>query len=212
MSVEILIFDETGENQTRAARLKAAIGAMGLAANIGAPTASSSEALVLAHETDLTETKKEALKSLVAQRRLVIVYSAGGITSREEGGVYYRHLSEVQQLLAWANREWTLDSFRKALEYEWTCTRTHGFTALAILALGVSAPTKSVEIRKRQGEWCAGRDRWNDLLKSMPLQKLRECAAQERKSDLVQLLDWIGGGETIPKFDKAGEEAALLAG
>lgn len=159
-------------------------------------------------EGDLTA---KALMGL-ADRRIVVAYSAGGIERRDVGGVHFRQFSDVERLLRWMQTTWTLIDVRNALDVDWSAAQASGFTALAILAQCASVGVVTGTAVKRQQDWRTNPDQWRGILGSDGLQSLLERAERDGKPIAASLLKWIDTGAEPPDFGAAAKEAAELAG
>ena len=211
MKPEFLLFDETGDGGKRSEALCKRIRAKGFSVKPAKPEATSPESIILCHSSDLTSSLLAILRLLSDSNTIVVIYTAGPVTSRDDNALRYRSLPELEKVLEWARPEWLKEDFAQALDLEFAKTRSLAFTTLAILAQCASAPVANHSVaKKRQELWRRDHRVWQEAMKEVQLGVFSSIAKMEGKTRAEALLVWIADGKITPDFGVAAIEAAEL--
>jgi hypothetical protein len=208
----IVLFDTTGEQGARAARLGRLVAVDAFTVVCDEPERHSDGDIYLCHNTQMNDARLTLLGQYATDtERLVVVYTAGRGHEKDDSGVLYRTLESVERMLAWANATWTQMDVRLALNAKDAGDRTRAFTCLAILAQCASVPVAQ-EAQARQEVWRTDPAEWRRVLGSMPVAYLRRCASEANKVNADKLLAWVfdGDQDTRPDFRRAADELASL--
>lgn len=168
ISLDVLLYDTSGESGNRSARLKTFLEINGCNVTTEKPTDSSSHKVYLCHKQQANKSIKESLAFLSKKGYLAVIYTAGINALEQENGIYYKTLDEIEKIFSFLPTNSTISDLKTYFDPNYVSARIQSFTALAILAQCVNVDG-SAFIKQRAKTWRENVDCWKPIINSLPM-------------------------------------------